>query len=51
MLGILAHSLMTATRTENKIWVRDVDQSETNRCKNRHFWKGRKWRQIDPDKL
>ena len=51
MLGILAQSLMIAARAENHVWVRDVRLQDEKRRKDRYFWQGRKWRQIDPDKL
>jgi hypothetical protein len=51
MLGILAQSLMIATRTDDKVWVRDAKHHDESRRKDRYFWQGRKWRQIDPSKL
>lgn len=51
MLGILAQSLMIATRTETKVWVRDVRHDSETRRADRYFWQGRKWRQIDPNQL
>lgn len=51
MLGILAQSLMIATRTADEVWVRDVKHHDEKQRKDRYFWQGRKWRQIDPNKL
>ncbi len=51
MLGILAQSLMIAARTEHKVWVRDHPPTDAKRSADRYFWRGRKWRQIDLDKL
>lgn len=51
MLGILAQSLMIATRTENTAWARDAKPEAAKRSADRYFWRGRKWRQIDLDKL
>lgn len=51
MLGILAQSLMIATRTEDKVWMRDAEKRDEAGRADRYFWQGRKWRQIDPNKL
>jgi hypothetical protein len=50
MLGILAQSLMIATRTEDRMWMRDAEYRNKLR-RDRYFWQGRKWRQIDPNDL
>lgn len=48
MLGILAQSLMIATRMDRQVWARDVP-TKTQRWWP--FWRGRKWRKIDLDDL
>jgi hypothetical protein len=50
MLSILADSLMIATRT-NKTWVRDVRPIEDKARRDRYFWQGRRWRQVNLDDL
>jgi hypothetical protein len=50
MLGILAQSLMIATRTDNHVWMRDAKHHDEAR-RDRYFWQGRKWREMDPRDL
>jgi hypothetical protein len=50
MLSILADSLMIATRT-NKSWVREVRPPEDKARRDRYFWQGRRWRQVNLDDL
>lgn len=51
MLEIFAQSMMIATRMDGKVWVRDVKIHDEKRRADQYFWQGRKWREIDPNKL
>lgn len=52
MLGILADSFLTATRT-GPVWMRDARIRDAARPDDRnwYFWRGRRWRPIDPRAL
>lgn len=58
MLGILAESFMTATRTDTT-WMRDarpqdgtpVPDGAAPRRHKWYYWRGRPWRPVDPRKL
>jgi hypothetical protein len=51
MMGILAQSMMVATRAETRVLMRDAPKDGEKRKLNRYFWQGRKWRPTDPGAL
>lgn len=50
MLGILAQSFMVATRMDG-VWMRDALPRDEKLRRDRYFWRGRRWRQVDPNDL
>lgn len=46
MLRILADSMMIAARADRH-WMRDAPPSDEKKRRDRVFWQGRHWRQVD----
>jgi hypothetical protein len=51
MMGILAQSMMVATRSDTRIEMRDATPPGDGTGVKRYFWQGRKRRLIDPGKI